>query len=190
MRIQAPSAHHFSSFLASADFPSDLSERWQFVAVPLYMRLREHHSVSPRTPVNIGGKNDGFDDGFFNAYLPTMYCQESDGFVHVMDHAGNKSCYETYSPGLSNSHDAETCHMCARARDEREREWNIKMRSPNRDVEFIFESMGLGTASDEDGGQSAEFPDEDTALHSCDGIQDIIVTGRVRFTSYQLTIST
>jgi hypothetical protein len=183
MRIQAPSLspHHFTAFLASADWPSNVNEIGQFASVPFYMRLREHHSVSPRTPTSAGGRNDGFDDGLFNAYFPTMHCQESDGFVQVLDYTGNKSIYETYSPGLPNSHDPETCHMCIRAREEKEREWNIKIHSPNREVEFMFENLGLGTTSDEDDDQ---FLDDDGASHTCHGVQDIIVTGRVRFSSY------
>lgn len=180
--VQVPAHNNYTDLVGAADFPSDFCQHTAHSAmVPVYMRLHEHHSVSPQIPASTGGKNDGFDDGLFNAYFRLMHCQESDGCVNVTDIAGNKSYYETYSPDHPNSHDVDTCRMCARA--EKEREMRMKLRSPNYDVESMFESMGLGSDSDGDDDCFSDDPKNDAASRACDGIQDIIVTGRVRLAS-------
>jgi hypothetical protein len=40
---------------------------------PLFMRLKEHHCISPQRPVPAGGpEDDAFDDGIRNAWFPTV----------------------------------------------------------------------------------------------------------------------
>jgi hypothetical protein len=171
------------SLIGTAEYPANFSAASLGSAmVPLYMRLREHHCISPQTPAATGGKNDGFDDGLFNAYFPPMHSQESDGSVNVTDSKGNQAYYETFVPDHPNSHNVDTCEMCSRANEEKDREIRMKLRSPNYNIESEFESMGLGAGSDEDGDNSSDDQSDDNAFGPCDGIQDIIVTGAVRCT--------
>lgn len=50
----------------------------QLTTVPLFMRLREHHCISPAKPVATGGRHDGFDDGLCNAWFPKTHMRESE----------------------------------------------------------------------------------------------------------------
>ena len=50
----------------------------QITTVPLFMRLREHHCINPESPVRVGGRRNGFDDGLENAWLPPLRMRESD----------------------------------------------------------------------------------------------------------------
>jgi hypothetical protein len=40
---------------------------------PMFIRLKEHHCISPQVPVPPGGpEDDAFDDGIHNALLPSV----------------------------------------------------------------------------------------------------------------------
>jgi hypothetical protein len=65
--------------VGTLNYPQDFSERAPFVStVPLYMRLQEHHCISPQVPLPCGGEHDGFDDGLFNAYFPRIRFAQND----------------------------------------------------------------------------------------------------------------
>ena len=85
------------ALVSTPNFPPTFSERNPDVsAVPVYMRLQEHHCVSPQEPVNIGGTGDGFDDGLGNAYFPpVMALQKSNVRLCFFDKtysSSNLSC--------------------------------------------------------------------------------------------------
>jgi hypothetical protein len=65
--------------IGTLNYPQDFSKRAPFVStVPLYMRLQEHHCISPQVPLPCGGEHDGFDDGLFNAYFPRIRFAQND----------------------------------------------------------------------------------------------------------------
>jgi hypothetical protein len=66
------------NLMTSPDYPLDFSEGSTHVTtVPIYMRLREHHCVSPQKPIGCGGLRNNFDDGLQNAYFPPAVMQEN-----------------------------------------------------------------------------------------------------------------
>lgn len=66
--------------ISTPDYPPMFSEAGpQVTTVPIYMRLREHHCVSPQEPIDCGGSDDGFDDGMKTAYYPSMRMMRESG---------------------------------------------------------------------------------------------------------------
>jgi len=59
--------------VSTPDYPPTFSEKAPRVStVPVYMRIREHHCISPQTPVDVGGFQHGIDDELGSAYFPPM----------------------------------------------------------------------------------------------------------------------
>ncbi|EMD32618.1 hypothetical protein CERSUDRAFT_99347 [Gelatoporia subvermispora B] len=85
---------------------------------PIYMRLREHHCISPEVPIPPGGSETSYDDGLCNAWFPTdVALHESNGTVRVQSTStGFASMYETFVASRSNSHNESTCTVCVNKR--------------------------------------------------------------------------
>jgi hypothetical protein len=64
-----PNEIAFMELVATPGYPENLPP---VSTAPVYMRLQEHHCVSPQFPVDIGGFGNGFDDGLGNAYFPPI----------------------------------------------------------------------------------------------------------------------
>ena len=91
-----------------AAFPS-------LVEVPVYVRFREHHCISPARPVPTGGTQRGFDDGLMNGYLPNSFEYHHVGNSLKISVSGAHSQifrYEDYVEGKPNSHDPSKCTGC------------------------------------------------------------------------------
>jgi hypothetical protein len=131
-----------------------------------------------------GGEGDGFDDGLFNAYFPLSRITETDDGVEICSDSGNVYNYETYVPGQPNSHNEQTCTMCnkRRSRDDRKSllnsEWLTRSSSSSSEKDEDESAPGP-----EDGGGNANENESNDDAHenfpeySCNGIQDITITG-------------
>jgi hypothetical protein len=121
--------------------PMPFTERnVDLTVMPVYVRIREHHCVSPAPMIDVGGRNDGFDDGLLNAWLPRMSMRERDGRLHFLnaDKTERAEAYTTLKPGesLTGEHDPKTCGLCEdrRRRDER-------IRGHARKIQAVHEMM-------------------------------------------------
>lgn len=83
--------------------------------VPIFMRIREHHCVSPQVPIPTGGERNGFDDGLADAWMPKIRVKENAGKCTITD-GRMVTEYETFVPGKPNSHNEDTCTACAHDR--------------------------------------------------------------------------
>jgi hypothetical protein len=161
------------SLISHSDYPDVFTEDYPHTStIPLYMRLKEHHCISPAEPLPCGGRNDGFDDGLFDGYFPQMTCitpqnvrPPSQGprplFIHAFlrqdavllhDQKENIYRYETCIPGKPSSHSDSTCHMCLRR----------------------AQDATTNSGPEEGDGDGEDYEDED-----CNGVRDIIITGAV-----------
>lgn len=96
--------------------------------VPISLRLREYHSISPKTAIPRGGPpkeqpEDFFNDGIMRAWIPDGWeLRETNGKVRVHDGNGMqiRACeYVRWQDGRPNGHDPSTCKMCVeKVRDE------------------------------------------------------------------------
>jgi hypothetical protein len=144
------------SLISTPDYPPAFSEHSPHVStVPVYMRLREHHCISPQLPADIGGSDSGLNDGFETAYFPPMNFHRDENGVTI--HAnGELSRYETYVPGRPSSHSKDTCILCENSE------------SP-ADYDADFASVGIDMEDEE----------EECEESDCSGITDIVFTGEV-----------
>ena len=96
---------------------------------PVYVRFREHHCISPATPVPTGGTNHGFDDGLLNAYLPKAFEYRHVGNALRINYPGCHAAarYEDYVEGKPNSHNPTTCAACIARFEQEEFEWRERM---------------------------------------------------------------
>lgn len=94
--------------------------------VPISFRLREYHSVNPKTPIQKGGPpkeqpEDFFNDGIMRAWVPDgCELREMNGGVRPHDANGLqiRGCeYVRWQEGQANGHNPTTCKMCIK-RDE------------------------------------------------------------------------
>lgn len=120
----------YASLITAVRFPPNFSpQNPNLTTMPLYMRLREHHCISPEYPVLTGGNHDGFDDGIRNGWFPKVSIHESGGIVRVEDTTNDyTSKYETYVEGRTNSHKDDTCSQCLFRRRREEHELQEKIR--------------------------------------------------------------
>ena len=177
--------------------------------VPLFMRLREHHCISPQEPIAVGGENDGFDDGLPYAWMPKIHVKERAGRCSINDGSAIRE-YETFVPGKPNSHNEDTCTACARGGDKEATrlEHSMAMEDVEEtigeesegfpeiddEIEDAFESAGLGydqNREDDDDEEEVDdcsdgedddsyLSDSEEQVHrSCNGIVDIFFTGEV-----------
>ncbi|KAI0326393.1 hypothetical protein GY45DRAFT_1374008 [Cubamyces sp. BRFM 1775] len=172
---------------------------------PLFFTLREHYCISPATPLPFtAAKPDPLDEGIMNAYLPHGFPQayamtQRDGKL-VMRHGKESWVYETYVEGKENSHNEDTCRMCAevRWRDEQERlEDGVSLEdeemtddnsgdsedmelSPQQARELARDTIGMDVDEFIDHVEREVDNDSTTAnevTRVCTGISDIIITG-------------
>ncbi|KAI0275292.1 hypothetical protein BC834DRAFT_840152 [Gloeopeniophorella convolvens] len=176
-RLLIPEHSGYLALVTSAEYPEHFGETSPFMSTwPLFMRLKEHHCISPQHPVPVGGpEDDEFDDGVRNAWFPAVDLAERGNratLTYRVDGEQLKSEHETYVEGRRNSHNEATCRICLRRVEEEERTRRIEANAPPRhaDYESDFAAAGLGRVSDSD-------DDEDTYESTCSGIQDIIFTG-------------
>lgn len=178
--------------------------------VPVFMRLREHHCISPQVPIPAGGRGDGFDDGLHNAWMPKIHIRETQGDAFVTDQHGNKATYHTFVPGAPSIHSEETCTHCIKRRLAADEEMRVRSAAladadmdippPDAEMEDVFTRVGLGrghecedTEMEDDADDSdaesdagstdsyeAALSEPPTILTTCSGIQDLLLTGEVR----------
>ena len=90
----------------------------------LFFRLREHHCISPSQPLPTWKVVTMLDEGIMNAYCPRDFPHaytviERNSKLRIRKHGLlGEYVYETYERGKGNSHDEETCEMCAFKREE------------------------------------------------------------------------
>jgi len=181
-RMLIPDHAGYLGLVSNPNYPEQFGESSPFISTwPFFMRLKEHHCISPQKTVPSGGtEDDPLDDGVRNAWFPPVSLSQSQGRVTVSYHDGeavDRTVYETFQEGSLNSHDEDTCHTCqARRREEQSSglqppmdgvQCSIPLHS---DYEDVFAEAGLGQPSYDD-------DEEDTYETSCTGIQDIIFTG-------------
>ena len=185
--------------------------------VPFFMRIREHHCISPQEPIPVGGQNNGFDDGLPYAWMPKLRVTERAGKCIINDgHAIRQ--YDTFKPGKPNSHNEDTCTACARERVEEEArrqerhaamegieetidEESERFPEMDDDLEDIFESVGLGHDQDGeddddemDGDSEGEESDdyisdsEESVNRSCNGVIDLFFTGEVSLLFFSISL--
>ncbi|KAI0364114.1 hypothetical protein BV20DRAFT_983379 [Pilatotrama ljubarskyi] len=162
----------------------------------LYFTLREHHCISPATPIPPPLiANDPLDEGIMTAFLPKHFtvCERGET-VKVAPHGSAKEyMYETYHEGRPNSHDESTCEMCTRSREGDEDEF-MNGRGEADAYPGVEESRravqdALGEDMDVDDLISRVALDDSDSVNStassgmteitrvCSGILDIIITG-------------
>lgn len=114
------------AFLSSPSFPESCAAQAPMMRDwPIYMNLREHHSINPAIPVVPGANvRDEFDDGICNAWFPTTIdVREENDTIRIHNHqSGLDSVYETYAESRPNSHDENTCTVCIHRREQEELE--------------------------------------------------------------------
>ncbi|KAH9950972.1 hypothetical protein B0H21DRAFT_776357 [Amylocystis lapponica] len=187
-RLLMPEVNQYFALVTSTKFPTSFSEQNpRLTTVPVYMRLREHHCINPEMPTLPGGSRDGFDDGVRNAWFPSISMRETGGFVRIEDEANNVvSQYETYVEGRPNSHDEETCLACQQQRLDDEEDSVDDALGPDTNVDELIDNiMGPSDQSDDDDDEEDDDGMSDDCsesvveymMHTCNGIQDIIVTG-------------
>ncbi|KAJ6614825.1 hypothetical protein B0H10DRAFT_1950385 [Mycena sp. CBHHK59/15] len=181
-RMLVPSEDHFTALVTTRDYPPTFDEgHLGTTTIPLFMRIQEHRSYAPNTPVPCGGAGDGWDDGLANAYFPphTRFVPHAHGLTVRVGDGGDDEVYEYAS---RDAHDAEECAECA-ARETRRR--RIRTRRAAAAYEEHFARVGLvfSDPADADEGEGEGEDEMDDAPYvphrvpECDGIQDIIFTG-------------
>lgn len=176
-RMLIPDHEGYLGLVTNPDYPEQFGEASPFISTwPFFMRLTEHHCISPQRIVPPGGTyDDPFDDGIRNAWFPTVDLFHSGGLVTVNYRDGDdveRTSYETFKEGSPNSHNEDTCDTCqSRRREEQSPMDGVESPLPlHSDYEDDFAEAGLGRASYGD-------DEEDTYDSSCTGIRDIIFTG-------------
>lgn len=178
--FQIPSENQYNALITSPEYPPTFSEGYLGVTtVPVYMRIKEHHFLSPDTPVPCSS-------GLANGYFPPamQYSSSADGVTVMAD--GRQ--YEYLTQGPARVHNSDSCDWCKRREEELSRIRSIRAMEG---YDALFERAGLGSAglrasyggdSDESEGEGEDFPEHDPAkVLECDGIQDVIFTGAVSF---------
>ncbi|EIN14315.1 hypothetical protein PUNSTDRAFT_140632 [Punctularia strigosozonata HHB-11173 SS5] len=179
-RMLYPAEMQYRSLIVSPHVPQGFGEMSPFVTnAPLYMRLREHHCISPAQTAALGGDGQGFDDGVLNGWLPNgVRLREYDDklFIHDPD-SDSPAIYDTYDPDKPSSHKPETCARCqqrlhALTQESRERvteELAVASESPDGndfDLDELFSDL------EEEDFRGTDFVDD-----RCRGIQDFVITG-------------
>ncbi|KAI0653723.1 hypothetical protein C8Q70DRAFT_590738 [Cubamyces menziesii] len=202
-----PRGDEYEHAIRASEFDEVLSnpEAPHINEYPLFFTLREHYCISPATPLPFtAAKPDPLDEGIMNAYLPHGFPQayamtQRDGKL-IMRHGKDSWVYETYVEGKENSHDEETCGMCAEARqrDEQQRLQDVAVLedeemvdngscdneamdvSPEETRKLAQDIIGMDVDEfidhverevDSDSASATEVPS------ACTGICDIIITG-------------
>lgn len=110
---QLPDADQYFATVTAARFEQ---HRPLMTTVPISMRLREYHAVSPTKVVATGRTQaNPIDEVVMNAWLPhKAELFEKRGALRVVDQMGTHlSTYERWKEGLPNSHNSSQCMMCA-----------------------------------------------------------------------------
>ncbi|KAI9507819.1 hypothetical protein F5148DRAFT_1201960 [Russula earlei] len=154
----------YMALVTNPDYPEHFGENSPSMSTwPLFMRLKEHHCISPQDPVPAGGpEHDPFDDGICNAWFPPVdLVERSDRAVLTYRYQGElqRTEHETFIEGRSNSHDQNTCLTC---------QARLEPEEPMRGVE---DHLSPRHADYED-----DF-EESIYETTCIGIRDIIFTG-------------
>jgi hypothetical protein len=116
----------------------------------------------------------------WNAYFPEgteiVRIAGSDSVTVYAD--GEAVEYKTFVPGQTNHHDPDTCDNCIAVAEERER---LKLERDAEPFEHLFDDVGLGRDESDD---EEDAPEHDkNKILACNGIQDIIFTGKVNIHS-------
>lgn len=140
IHIQDPTIDDYLLAINSAEFVPELEQpATNVTSNPLFFKLREHHCISPATPLPAWEvMQDPFNEGVMNAYCPRDFRSGSDGVWAVDERGGRlrirkrgrpeEFVYETYVPGKrnvgesGNGHDEERCALCARRRQQQQPE--------------------------------------------------------------------
>ncbi|KAI0029418.1 hypothetical protein K488DRAFT_56422 [Vararia minispora EC-137] len=164
-RYLIPDLNGYMNLLATPDYPDGFGETSPWMSSwPVYMRLQEHHCISPATPVPVPrNADDALDNHVWNAYFPLGFGVRNDLDTLTIDVDGTKCVYETASPGRLSSHDPATCRACVRS-------CARAAAGPSGDRTSIAE-VPLGLQDDAVDG----FGDFGGA--GCTGVQDIVITG-------------
>lgn len=120
------------------------TQRPMMTTVPISLRLREYHSVSPKVPMPRGGQwpkenhDDFFNDGVMRAWVPDNWeLREAQGKLRVHLAGGTRiqDCeYVRWQEGQANGHNPDTCRNCIeRAEAQRQAELALekKRKSPS-----------------------------------------------------------
>ncbi len=181
---------HFASLIRAQD--SDVDDYLRAVAAdtftpaleqpaitgasaPLYMRLREHHCISPAAPLPA---EEDVMNAFFARDFPDARLwavSEREGRLNIGRRGrAEEWVYETYAEGRRGGHDEETCGMCAeRRRVEEER------RAAARERRMDVELEGCrceGDSGCECGECGASF-DDDPVRRTRQAVQDALGRG-------------
>ena len=185
------------ALVTNPDYPKQFGDTDPAISLwPLFLRLKEHHCVSPQEPVPPGGQDDDpVDDGIRNAWFPPVnsvvhqVChprirnqhysnlpRQGRAILNYRQHGETlRTVHETFERGHPNSHDENTCLTCQARREPEEPMSDIESAPALRhsDYEDDFAEAGLGRSSYDD-------VEVDTYETTCTGIRDIIFTGEVR----------
>ncbi|EIW78570.1 hypothetical protein CONPUDRAFT_145746 [Coniophora puteana RWD-64-598 SS2] len=151
-RLLMPEETGFRNLLVTPTMPAGFSELNPMCAAsPVFMRLREHHSIDPADPLAPGytfGAANGIDTSLWRGWLPgTRSWVDSQHTMTIMSH-GQPHTYAHYDPGRPSVHDKATCRGCL------ERSGDDVIIEREHDEEYIQDQgMGGQPASDEQDGQ-------------------------------------
>ncbi|KAF5379763.1 hypothetical protein D9615_005748 [Tricholomella constricta] len=148
----------------------DRSPSVQIQHKPLYWNLREHHCLTPDTPLNAAIGDD--DEDFLNAWLPPRTSIRSfEDAIEVSDpDAGLHTRYETFIPGSKGPYSESVCETL-------ETPW-IPDIMDSMDDETEFPQTSTASIVD----PSTTYIDdddehEDTLEQKSSGVCDILITG-------------
>ncbi|KAI9069728.1 hypothetical protein FKP32DRAFT_1599723 [Trametes sanguinea] len=199
-----PDGNEYYHAASSAVFDDELEHPTRPI-VPehhLTFKLREHHCISPATPLpHPGASSDPLDEGIMNGFFPPSFpdwpsVTERGGKLFI--HGRRDWVYETHYEGKPSSHDEDTCEMCRDSRRLEDDECLLRCQDTAEEEEAQIEEArrvvqdALGENMDVDDLISSVAGDDDDAesvcsstsstgeteiFRTCSGIVDIIITG-------------
>ncbi|EKM61870.1 uncharacterized protein PHACADRAFT_248766 [Phanerochaete carnosa HHB-10118-sp] len=121
-RMLTPDRSQYLAMVRSTDYAPG---KPMMATLPISFCLREHHFVSPHSPVPCAAQTqqDRYpDDGITNAWFPagTVRVERNNALEVTTARDGRVYKYETYREGKSSSHDESICASC-RAQGQYER---------------------------------------------------------------------
>ena len=149
-RAQLPDSPAYFSTVTAARFEQ---HRPPMTTVPISMRFREYHAVSPTRVVPTGRTQaNAVDEGVLNAWLPhKAELFENRGALRVVDQTGSLlSTYERWQDGRPSSHDPGRCMMCVNRRLRLEEESEARREERERRERLAKKRKGTGESDDED----------------------------------------
>ncbi|KAF7977139.1 hypothetical protein HWV62_4543 [Athelia sp. TMB] len=174
-RIMLPHSNHFWPMLLD---PSTPTSSVGISQDRISLEIQEHHCLSPDEPLSAGTDATGFGDDILNAYLPrgTAIRHVQDGIIAINPVTGRQTRYETFVPGT------ESAPYSAAAMAKLQCKWigTSGRADDDNDGTRAYEAHSGALPADQVMPIHDDELWEDTVNHLSSGVNDIIITGKVR----------